>query len=73
MTQEEALKVAKDWYNSRPDEQVDTICYLYEQKEECLSQMGKLTSRVQAIDTLICCLIGQKEPIPDVFLKAFEE
>ena len=73
MTQEEALKVAKDWYNARPDEQQATINYLYGLKEDYTTEMGRLINKVQSIDTLIACLIRQNEQIPEVFLKAFSE
>jgi putative lipase involved disintegration of autophagic bodies len=72
MIQEEALRTAKNWYNARPDEQQATINYLYEQKENYTEQMSWLIGRIQSIDTLIACLLGQSKEIPEVFLKAFE-
>ena len=73
MTQEEALKIARNWYNSRPYEQEATLKYLDELKASYSEQMGWLIGRIQAIETLVTCLKEQDGNVPEVFLKAFKE
>ncbi|MFA5300248.1 MAG: hypothetical protein WC389_18830 [Lutibacter sp.] len=73
MEQHEALRIAKNWYNSRPDEQEATLKYLEVLKEFQLEQMQRLINRIHAIETLYAYLREQHEEIPDAFLKAFED